>query len=397
MKMGFNKLTVRDIDIAGKPVFIRVDFNVPVEEGEVVDDSRIVSSLPTINYAREQKARIVLASHMGRPKGRVVPELSLKPAAVRLSSLLKLPVKMADDCIGEEVRKESSLLEPGEIILLENLRFHPGETANDPGFARELSSRSKIYINDAFGVAHRAHASTVGIVDYVEKAVAGFLLEKEVVTLKRILETPHRPFIALLGGAKVSTKIDVLLNLLERVDAVLIGGGMAFTFIKAKGGSVGSSLLEEDKVEVAREIIHRAEEKKTKLILPADTVAAKGDEIKVFNAYAIEDGYAGFDIGPNTISIFGEFISEAKTVLWNGPLGKFEDNRFDRGTKELAKTVAQVKLSVVGGGDTVSAVKKAGVENRITHISTGGGASLEFLAGKKLPAIEALNDKGDTQ
>lgn len=393
--MEFNKLTIRDIDIAGKPVFIRVDFNVPVEDGEVVDDSRIVSSLPTINYALKQKARIILASHMGRPKGRVVPELSLKPAAVRLSRLLRLPVKMADDCVGRELQRGLTLLAPGEVILLENLRFHPGETANDPEFARALSSCSKIYINDAFGAAHRAHASTVGIVDYTEKAVAGFLLTKEVVTLEKILEMPDRPFVALLGGAKVSTKIDVLLNLLERVDALLIGGGMAFTFIKAKGGSVGSSLLEEDKVEVAREILHRAEERETKLILPTDTVAAKGDEIKVFNAYAIEDGYAGFDIGPNTISVFGEFISEAKTVLWNGPLGKFEDGRFSRGTRELAGEVAQVKVSVVGGGDTVSAVKKTGVEKRITHISTGGGASLEFLAGKKLPALEALNDKGD--
>ena len=391
--MGFSKLTIRDIEIKEKPVFIRVDFNVPVEGGEVVDDSRIVSSLPTIKYALQHKARIILASHMGRPKGKVVPELSLASAGKRLSELLSLPVRMVSNCIGEEVKQEVSLLEPGEVLLLENLRFHPGETANDPDFARELASCSDIYINDAFGAAHRAHASTVGIVNYVKRAVAGFLLEKEVLTLGKVLEHPERPFIAILGGAKVSTKIDVILNLINKVDALLIGGGMAFTFIKAEGGSVGSSLLEEDKLEVAVEAVKRAKEKGIKLLLPLDAVAMKGEEVKVFDAFAIEEGYSGFDIGPATISLFGKIISEAKTILWNGPLGKFEDERFSRGTREIARLVAKAPLSVVGGGDTVSAVKKAGVEDKISHISTGGGASLEFLAGKKLPAIEVLNDK----
>jgi len=387
------KLSIRDLDLKGKRVFIRVDFNVPLAPGgqEITSDKRIKASLPTIKYALEQGAGLVLASHLGRPKGKPNPEMSLKPVAARLSELLGKPVKMAPDCIGPEV--EAMKPAPGEILLLENLRFHPEEEKNDPEFSRKLAALCDVYVNDAFGTAHRAHASTVGIIQYVPQAAAGLLMDKELEYLGKATTNPARPCVAILGGAKVSDKIEVIQNLMKFVDRLLIGGAMAYTFLKAKGEPTGKSLVEEDKVDLAKQLLASAG---GKLMLPCDHVVAaelkEGAEHEVVTV--IPEGKMGLDIGPATVAAYSEVIAQAKTIIWNGPMGVFEKPPFDAGTVALAKAVAASgAISVVGGGDSEKAIKNAGVADKISHISTGGGASLEFLSGIQLPGVAALTDK----
>ena len=387
------KLSVRDLDLKNKRVFIRVDFNVPLAPGgqEITSDKRIKASLPTIRYALEQGAGLILASHLGRPKGKPHPEMSLKPVAKRLEELLGRPVKMAPDCIGPEV--EAMLPAPGEILLLENLRYHPEEEKNDPEFSKKLAALCDVYVNDAFGSAHRAHASTVGMIAYVPQAAAGLLMDQELKYLTMATRNPARPCVAILGGAKVSDKIEVIANLGKVVDKLLIGGAMAYTFMKAQGEPVGKSLVEDDKLDLARNLLLSL---KDKLVLPVDHVVVS--EIKE-NADSqvvdtIPDGMIGVDIGPLTIDHYSHVIRNAKTVIWNGPMGVFEKKPFDRGTVALAKAVAgSGATSVVGGGDSEKAIKSAGVADQISHISTGGGASLEFLAGIELPGVAALTDK----
>jgi phosphoglycerate kinase len=387
------KLSVRDLDLKNKRVFIRVDFNVPLAPGgqEITSDKRIKASLPTIRYALEQGAGLILASHLGRPKGKPNPEMSLKPVAKRLEELLGRPVKMAPDCIGPEV--EAMLPAPGEILLLENLRYHPEEEKNDPEFSKKLAALCDVYVNDAFGSAHRAHASTVGMIAYVPQAAAGLLMDQELKYLTMATRNPARPCVAILGGAKVSDKIEVIANLGKVVDKLLIGGAMAYTFMKAQGEPVGKSLVEDDKLDLARNLLRSL---KDKLVLPVDHVVVS--EIKE-NADSqvvdtIPDGMIGVDIGPLTIDHYSHVIRNAKTVIWNGPMGVFEKKPFDRGTVALAKAVAgSGATSVVGGGDSEKAIKSAGVADQISHISTGGGASLEFLAGIELPGVAALTDK----
>jgi len=374
----------------GKRVFMRVDFNVPLANGgkEISSDKRIKASLPSIQYALDHNAALILASHLGRPKGKPNPEMSLAPVAVRLSELLKKPVAMAPDCIGPAV--EAMLPRPGEVLLLENLRFHPEEERNDPTFSRQLASLCDVYVNDAFGTAHRAHASTVGMIAYVKQAAAGFLMDKELEYLTKVTRNPARPSIAILGGAKVSDKIEVIRNLMKLVDRILIGGAMAYTFLRARGESTGKSLVEEDKIELARELMLEAGEK---LELPVDHVVAAelsaGVATQVVDV--IPEGMMALDIGPRTIEMYSKIIAGAKTIIWNGPMGVFETPPFDTGTVALAKAVAASgAVSVVGGGDSEKAVKSAGVADRISHISTGGVASLEFLAGIELPGVAAL-------
>jgi phosphoglycerate kinase len=387
------KLSVRDLDLKNKRVFIRVDFNVPLAPGgqEITSDKRIKASLPTIRYVLDQGAGVILASHLGRPKGKPNPEMSLKPAAKRLEELLGRPVKMAPDCIGPEV--EAMLPKPGEILLLENLRFHPEEEKNDPEFSKKLAALCDVYVNDAFGSAHRAHASTVGMIAYVPQAAAGLLMEEELKYLTLATKNPPRPCVAILGGAKVSDKIEVIANLGKVVDKLLIGGAMAYTFMKSQGEPVGNSLVEDDKLDLARNLLVAL---KDKLVLPVDHVVVS--EIKE-NAESqvvdtIPDGKIGVDIGPLTIDHYSHIIRTAKTVIWNGPMGVFEKKPFDRGTVALAKAVAASgATSVVGGGDSEKAIKSAGVADQISHISTGGGATLEFLAGIELPGVAALPDK----
>jgi len=387
------KLSVRDLDLKNKRVFIRVDFNVPLAPGgqEITSDKRIKASLPTIRYALEQGAGLILASHLGRPKGKPNPEMSLKPVAKRLEELLGRPVKMAPDCIGPEV--EAMLPAPGEILLLENLRFHPEEEKNDPEFSKKLAALCDVYVNDAFGSAHRAHASTVGMIAYVPQAAAGLLMDQELKYLTMATRNPPRPCVAILGGAKVSDKIEVIANLGKVVDKLLIGGAMAYTFMKSQGEPVGKSLVEDDKLDLARNLMVSL---KDKLVLPVDHVVVS--EIKE-NAESqvvetIPDGMIGVDIGPLTVDHYSHVIRTAKTVIWNGPMGVFEKKPFDRGTVALAKAVAASgATSVVGGGDSEKAIKSAGVADQISHISTGGGASLEFLAGIELPGVAALTDK----
>lgn len=388
---------INELDIAGKRVFIRVDFNVPQEEKTraIRDDSRIRAALPTILYALEQKARVILASHLGRPKGKRVAELTLLPVAERLSELLDRKVIFPDDCIGDGVRKNVQELEECGVILLENLRFHPEEESNDPVFAEKLASLCHVYVNDAFGTAHRAHASTEGMVKYIKEKAAGFLMEKELKYLGQILENPGRPFIAIIGGAKVSDKISLIENLLTKVDAILICGGMAYTFLKANKLEVGKSLLEDDKINTARKLLERAGVKNIKMLLPKDHVVApelsEGVASKVVSEKGIPRDQMALDIGPETIATFKEEIMNAKTVFWNGPAGAFELKPFDKGTVELARAIAESEsLSVVGGGDSAAALRKAGLADRITHISTGGGAALEFVEGKNLPGVAAL-------
>src|SRR5579862_6721172 len=387
------KLSVRDLALKGKRVFIRVDFNVPLAAGglEITSDKRIKASLPTIQYVLEQGAGVILASHLGRPKGKPNPEMSLKPVAKRLEELLGRPVKMAPDCIGPEV--EAMKPAPGEVLLLENLRYHAEEEKNDPEFSRKLAALCDVYVNDAFGSAHRAHASTVGMIAYVPQAAAGLLMEQELKYLTMATKNPPRPCVAILGGAKVSDKIEVIANLGKVVDNLLIGGAMAYTFLKAQGKPVGKSLVENDKVELAGSLIASLGEK---LMLPVDHVVV--DEIKEGAAYevveTIGDGKIGVDIGPKTVERYAQAIGKAKTVIWNGPMRIFEKPPFDRGTVALAKAVAgSGATSVVGGGDSEKAIKSAGVADKISHVSTGGGASREFLSGIELPGVAALTEK----
>ena len=402
-----SKLSIKDLDLDGKRVFMRVDFTVPVDEGGgVLDDTRIVETLPTIEYAVRHHARLVLASHLGRPKGKPNPKMSLKPVAERLRNLLDerigrgINVGFAPDCVGMQAEEMASKLEKGHTLLLENLRFHAEEEANDEHFSRQLAKLAEYYVNDAFGTAHRAHASTVGITKFVKKSAAGLLMQKELDYLGKALHHPGRPFVAILGGAKVSDKIPVIQNLIDKVDALLIGGGMAYTFLKARGMEVGNSLVESDKLDLAHKLLSQAKQRGIKFLLPVDHVAA--DKIApdakthiVTEGHAIPAGQMGLDIGPKTVALFTEPIENASTIVWNGPMGVFEQEPFAHGTYAIARAVAANRpaVSIVGGGDSVSAVHKAGVADKITHISTGGGASLEFLEGKKLPGVEALTNK----
>ena len=393
-----NKKTVKDIDLKGKKVFVRCDFNVPMDEKQnITDNTRIVAALPTIKYLLEQDCKIILASHLGRPKGEVKPEFSLAPVAKELSKLLNKEVIMAKDVIGEDATNKAENLKEGEIMLLENVRFHREETDNDPEFAKKLASMAEVYVNDAFGAAHRAHASTAGIAQYLP-AVSGFLIEKELTVLGNAINNPERPFMAILGGAKVSDKIGVIDSLLDKVDTLMIGGGMAYTFFKAQGYSVGNSLCEEEKTGLALEAMEKAKQKGVKLLLPVDTKVGKefkpDTESKTVAWTDIPDGWEGFDIGEKTIEMFKNELKNAKTVIWNGPVGLFEFDQFAIGTNEIAKTLADLDATtIIGGGDSGAAVAKAGVADKMTHICTGGGASLEFLEGKKLPGIECLLDK----
>jgi len=393
-----NKKTVKDIDLKEKKVFVRCDFNVPMDENQnITDNTRIKAALPTIKYLLEQNCKIILASHLGRPKGEVKPEFSLKPVAKELSKLLGKDVIMANDVIGEDATSKAENLKEGEIMLLENVRFHREETDNDPEFAKKLASMAEIFVNDAFGTAHRAHASTTGIADYIP-GVAGFLIEKELKFLGNAINNPERPFVAILGGAKVSDKIGVIDSLLDKVDTLMIGGGMAYTFFKAQGYNVGNSLCEVEKTDLALEEMKKAKAKGVKLLLPIDTKIGKefkpDTESKTVAWTEIPDEWEGFDIGEKTIEMFKKELQNAKTVIWNGPLGLFEFDQFAIGTNEIAKTLADLDATtIIGGGDSAAAVAKAGLADKMTHISTGGGASLEFLEGKKLPGIECLQDK----
>ncbi|HEX2455131.1 MAG TPA: phosphoglycerate kinase [Vicinamibacterales bacterium] len=389
--------SIRDLDLTGKKVFVRVDFNVPIKDGRITDDTRIRASLPTIQYALDKgAATVILASHLGRPKGKPNPEFSLKPVAQHLSTLLAKPVTFAEDCVGQRATQAIAKAGGGGVVLLENLRFHPEEEKNDPAFAKQLADLADVYVNDAFGSAHRAHASTEGIVHHVKQAVAGLLMASEVEYLSRVLHQPEHPFIAVLGGAKVSDKLEVIQNLIGHVDALLIGGAMAYTFLKARGIAVGKSLVEDDLLDSARDTERRAKERGLQLELPVDHIVAPKVEAGVpvevlkIGDPAIGDRL-GLDIGPKTVQIYRSVIAGARTVVWNGPMGVFEIEAFAAGTMAIADAVAAVRgTTVIGGGDSIAAVAKAGVTDRITHISTGGGASLEFLGGRKLPGVEAL-------
>jgi phosphoglycerate kinase len=396
-----NKLTVKDINCAGKKVLMRVDYNVPLDDHQrITDDTRIVASLPTLKKILNDGGRAILCSHLGRPKGKVVPEMSLRPVAEHLADLINQPVKFASDCIGDEAEQKAADLKGGQCLLLENLRFHKEETNNDPGFAQQLASLADLYVNDAFGTAHRAHASTEGVTKYFDKAAAGFLIEKEIKYLGQALANPGRPFTAILGGAKIAGKIDVINNLFDKVDNLLIGGGMAFTFFKAMGKEIGQSLLDEEKLDLAGEIIEKARGKKVNFLLPLDCVAAsevsEEVEIKIISVDDIPPDMKGLDIGPKTLHKYSEILSGSKTIVWNGPMGVFEVEKFSLGTVgmagQLAKATDGGAVSIIGGGDSAAAAIKAGVKDRISHISTGGGASLEFLEGKILPGIAALTD-----
>jgi len=397
-----NKLTIRDLDLRGKRVFIRVDFNVPLKDGVVTDDTRIRETLPTLKVAIEKGGRLVLASHLGRPKGGPDPRYSLKPAAKKLEELQGKPVAFASDCIGPEAEAKSKALKDGDVLLLENVRFHPEEEKNDEAFSKQLAALCDgLFVCDAFGSAHRAHASVVGITRFVQKAAAGLLMEKEIAYIGKAVSNPTRPFVAILGGAKVSDKIEVVENLMKIADAMLIGGGMAYTFLKAQGLSIGKSLVEEDKLDLAERILVDAEQKNFKFLLPLDNLIApefKADApTTTVDVNAIPASQMGLDIGPKTITAYSAEIANAKTIVWNGPMGVFEMPAFAKGTLEIAKAVAAATtagaISIVGGGDSVAAVHQSGVSGKISHISTGGGASLEYLGGRKLPGVEALTNK----
>ena len=396
------KLTIKDLDLQGKRVLMRVDFNVPLENGVVANDQRIRAALPSIRYVVEKGGRLILMSHLGRPKGERKSELSLRPCAQTLGTLLEQPVAFTDDCIGSTVTSAVEDLSDGQVLLLENLRYYKQETDNDPDFAEELAQIGEVYINDAFGTAHRAHASTEGVTHYIDQCASGFLLTKEIDYLEKVTQNPERPFVAVLGGAKISGKIDVIENLLPKVDKLIIGGGMSYTFFKAKGLSIGTSLLEKDKVELARFILEKGGDK---LLLPEDCLVSDQFDfpsrsvgtIEEVAADSIKDGWCGLDIGRSTISAFGTVLRQAKTVIWNGPMGVFEIDQTAKGTMAVANILAQITdsgtVTVVGGGDSAAAAAKAGVTERVSHVSTGGGASLEFLEGKVLPGVAALTDK----
>lgn len=388
-----NKKTIKDVNLSKKNVLVRVDFNVPIDHGQVGDDTRIKAALPTIKYLLEQNALIILTSHLGRPKGQVDPSLSLRPVAQHLESLIDAQVTFVEDCLGPQAKNAVEAAQPGQVILLENTRFHGGEKANDPDMARELASLAEVFVNDAFGTAHRSHASNVGVAEYLP-AAAGFLLEKEIKYLGKAIEDPDRPFIVLLGGAKVSGKIDVIRNLLERVDEILIGGGMANTFFKAQGWEMGDSLVEEDVLPTAQELLENSGEK---LILPVDVVIADAFDNqakrKTIDISDIPEGWRILDIGQKTLDAYGKRISKAATIVWNGPMGVFEFPNFATGTFELARLIAEsAAVSIIGGGDSAAAIQKAGLTGKITHISTGGGASLQMLQGETLPGLAALDD-----
>lgn len=393
-----NKMTIRDIDAKGKKVFCRVDFNVPMEDGKITDETRILAALPTIQYLVAEGARVILASHLGRPKGEVVDELRLNAVAERLSELLAKPVKKTGQVVGEEVTQAVSELEDGDVLLLENVRFEPGEETNDPELSQELAKLADVYVNDAFGAAHRAHATTSGIAQYLT-AVAGFLMEKELNTLGAAMDSPERPFTAIIGGAKVKDKIDVIDNLIGKVDNLLIGGGLAYTFLKALGYEVGKSLLEEDKIDLAKSFIEKAEKVGTRLELPKDVIVAddfsNDANTRTVGIDSIPADWEALDIGPETSKTYRDVIVESKLVIWNGPMGVFEMPTFANGTKVVAEALADAKdaVTIIGGGDSAAAIEKFGLAPSVDHVSTGGGASLELMEGKILPGVAALNDK----
>jgi phosphoglycerate kinase len=395
------KLTIDDLDLRGKRVLMRVDFNVPLDETlKVRNDARIVESLPSIKKVINSGGKLILMSHLGRPKGKVNESMRMKPAADRLGLLLGKPVLTATDCVGPEAKKVVDSMKPGDVLVLENLRFHPEEEANDPNFAKQLAELGDVYVNDAFGTAHRAHASTEGITKYFKQCASGYLMEKELKYLGMAVGKPERPFAAILGGAKISGKIDVIQNLLDKVDFLLIGGGMSYTFYKAMGQEIGNSLLEADKVDLAKQVLADAKAKGVELVLPVDNVVAKeivtGTETKVVPAGKIPEGWSGVDIGPKTVELFKQKVLSAKTVVWNGPMGVFEVDEFAKGTNAVATTLAEATakgvVSIVGGGDSAAAIEKAGLSKKVSHVSTGGGASLEFLGGLVLPGVAALTD-----
>jgi len=392
------KLSIRDLDAQGKEILMRVDFNVPLNEGVITDDTRIVAALPSIRHLLTGGAKLVLCSHLGRPKGEPDPQYSLQPAAERLAELLGQAVAFAPDCIGGEARALRAELEPGAVLLLENTRFHAGEKSNDPQFAEDLAGSAELFVNDAFGTAHRAHASTEGVTHHVGKSAMGFLIERELEFLQAKLESPERPFLVIMGGAKVSDKIEVITSLINKADQFIIGGAMAYTFAKAQGFEIGNSMVEDDKLDLALSILKLAEEKNTEFLLPLDSVVARefkdGSETRIVATRdGVDPGWMGLDIGDASIAAFSEAIAHARTVVWNGPMGVFEMKSFAKGTEEVCKAVAASEaLSIVGGGDSVTAVKKFGLENQVDFISTGGGASLELLEGKELPGVAALSE-----
>ncbi|NFL55102.1 phosphoglycerate kinase [Clostridium botulinum] len=398
--MNYNKKSIEDIDVKGKKVLVRCDFNVPLNEGKITDENRLVGALPTIKYLMEKGAKIILCSHMGKPKGEPKKELSLLPVAKRLSEILNKEVIFADDdnVVGENAKKAVEDMKDGDVVLVQNTRYRKEETKNEEVFSKELASLADVFVNDAFGTAHRAHCSTVGVTNYLKEAACGYLIQKELKFLGNAVEKPERPFVAILGGAKVSDKINVINNLLDKVDTLIIGGGMGYTFLKAQGYTIGNSLVEEDKVEYSKEMIDKAKEKGVNLLLPIDNVVAdkfdKDASPVVTEDQNIGEGYMGLDIGPKTAKIYSDAIKSAKTVVWNGPMGVFEFKSFANGTIEVAKAMADSDaVTIIGGGDSAAAVNILGFGDKMTHISTGGGASLEFLEGKELPGIAALNDK----
>jgi phosphoglycerate kinase len=391
------KLSISDLDLRGRRVFMRVDFNVPIENGRITDDTRIEASLPSIRYVLEKRGRLILASHLGRPKGKPEPKYSLKPVAARLGELLGKTVAFAPDCVGPEVEKMASSLSEGGVLLLENLRFHAEEEKNDPAFAKQLAALCDVYVNDAFGTAHRAHASTVGIARFVKQAAAGFLMQKELEALSHALTKAEKPYVAIVGGAKISDKIELIENLLNIATTILIGGAMAYTFFRAKGLETGKSLVEADKIDLAKELLAKASQKKVPIELPVDHVVAAGLDSADSQVTSVErtpPDRMGLDIGPETVRRYSDIIRQAKTIVWNGPMGVFEKPQFAKGTFAIARAVAESNaFSIVGGGDSAAAVAQSGVESKITHISTGGGATLEFLSGRTLPGVEVLTDK----